>query len=119
MKSQYEELVKKAYTAFNAREIKQALSTMHAEVEWPKAFEGGYVKGQANISEYWTRQWAEINPTVVPLEIIDRPDGTVAVTVHQKVIDLQGNLLFDGIVKHIYQVTGGLLSRMDIEMKNS
>jgi hypothetical protein len=116
MSTTYHELIHKAYSAFNARDIDSALATMHTDVQWPKAFEGGYVTGHEAIRDYWTRQWSEINPTVQPVAIKERADGTLEVTVDQKVKDLEGNSLFDGIVKHIYTVQDGLLRRMDIEM---
>lgn len=108
------ELINKAYTAFNSRNIDTALTAMHTDVQWPKAFEGGYVSGHEEIREYWTRQWTEMNPVVEPLNIKEREDGTLEVSVHQLVKDLQGNVLFDGIVKHIYSLQDGLLRRMDI-----
>jgi hypothetical protein len=115
MASQYGHLIKKAYAAFNTRDIDTTLSTMHPDVQWPKAFEGGYVSGHHEIREYWTRQWTEINPTVEPAGINERENGTLEITVHQKVKDLQGNTIFDGMVKHIYTLQDGLLRRMDIE----
>ncbi|WP_242607208.1 hypothetical protein [Flavobacterium sp. MEB061] len=39
------------------------------------------------------------------------------VTLHQLVKDLQGKILFDGIIKHIFTVKDNLLSRMDIELE--
>ena len=117
MASQYEDLIKKAYSAFNSRDIDTAFSTMHPDVQWPKAFEGGYVSGHSEIKEYWTRQWTEIDPDVQPVGFNERQDGTLEVTVHQKVKDLQGNTVFDGIVKHIYTLQDGLLRRMDIELE--
>lgn len=116
MDIQIYDLVKKAYSAFNSRDIDTALSTFHPEVEWPKAFEGGYVSGQDEIRKYWTRQWSEINPNVEPIGFNERQNGTLEVTVHQIVKDLQGNLVFDGIVKHIYTLQDALLQRMDIEL---
>lgn len=116
MASPYEDLITKAYSAFNARDIDTALSTMHPQVQWPRAFEGGYVSGHNEIREYWTRQWTEINPNVQPVEVNERPDGTLEIIVHQKVKDLQDNTIFDGIVKHIYSLQDGLLRRMDIEL---
>ncbi|MDB5276430.1 MAG: ketosteroid isomerase [Ferruginibacter sp.] len=116
MASQYEDLIKKAYSAFNARDIDTVLSTMHPEVQWPKAFEGGYVSGYGAIREYWTRQWTEINPHVEPVGLNERKDGTLEITVHQIVKDLQDNTIFDGTVKHIYILKDGLLRRMDIEL---
>ena len=117
MAFQYEDLIKKAYSAFNARDIDTALSTMHSEVQWPKAFEGGYVNGHSAIREYWTRQWTEINPNVQPVGFNERQDGTLEITVHQIVKDLQDNIIFDGTVKHIYILQDGLLRRMDIELE--
>ncbi len=116
MEKQLQDLIKKAYAAFNARDIDTALSTMHPDVQWPKAFEGGYVSGHDEIRAYWTRQWKEINPHVQPVGFNERPDGTLEISVQQLVKDLQGNQLFDGIVKHIYTVQDGLLRRMDIEL---
>ena len=109
-------LIKKAYTGFNNREIDTVLSIMHPDIHWPKAFEGGYVIGHEAVIDYWTRQWSEINPKVEPVAITERPDGKVEVEVDQFVKDLEGNILFDGKVKHIYEINGGLLQQMDIEL---
>lgn len=117
MEAQVQELIYKAYAGFNARDIDAALTTMHTDVEWPKAFEGGYVKGHDEIKAYWTRQWAEIDPNVEPVAIDKRDDGSLEVAVHQIVRDLQGNVAFDGMVKHIYTLQDGLLRRMDIEVE--
>lgn len=117
MEKRNQDLIEKAYAAFNARDIDTALSTMHPEVQWPKAFEGGYVSGHNEIREYWTRQWTEINPNVLPIGFNERQDRSLEISVHQKVKDLQGNVIFDGIVKHIYTLKDGLLRRMDIELE--
>ena len=117
MDTQIHDLIKKAYAAFNSRDIDTALSTFHSHVQWPKAFEGGYVSGHDGIRDYWTRQWAEINPNVEPIALNERPDGTIEVTVHQTVKDLQGNVMFDGKVQHIYTIQDNLLRRMDIELE--
>ncbi len=54
------------YTAFNARDIDTALTTMHPDVEWPNGWEGGCVTSHQGVRDYWTRQWAAINPHVDP-----------------------------------------------------
>jgi len=115
MKNKIQGLIQKAYHAFNSRDIDSALSTFHPDVEWPKAFEGGYVRGHEAIRSYWTRQWTEINPTVEPAAINVLDNESVVVTVHQLVKDLEGKVLFDGVVKHSYTVQDGLLRKMDIE----
>lgn len=116
MEKQIRDLLKKAYSAFNSRDIDMALSAMHPDVQWPKAFEGGYASGHDEIRKYWTRQWTEINPHVEPAEFNERQNGTLEVTVHQVVKDLQGSMIFDGKVKHIYTLLDGLIRRMDIEL---
>ena len=116
MEKEIQDLFKKAYTAFNARDIDAALTTMHSDVEWPKAFEGGYVTGPDEIRKYWTRQWTEINPIVEAVAFHERENGRFEITVHQIVKDLQDKVMFDGIVKHIYTLQDGLLRRMEIEV---
>lgn len=108
-------LIQKSYSAFNSRDIDAALSTFHSNVQWPKAFEGGYVKGHDEIREYWTRQWSEINPNVEPIKVTARQNENLEVQVHQVVKDLHENIMFDGQVKHIYTLEDNLLRRMDIE----
>ena len=116
MTNPFKEVIKKAYTAFNERNIDDALSTMQTDVQWSKAWEGGYISGHHEIKQYWTRQWTEINPKVEPIGFKERDNGSLEVKVHQNVKDLQGNLMFDGTVKHIYTFQGGLIKTMDIEL---
>lgn len=113
--SKTERLIEAAYKGFNNRDIDSVLLLMDKNIHWPKAFEGGYVIGKEAIRAYWTRQWSEINPIVKPQTITVREDGKVAVLVHQLVKDLAGNTLFDGDVKHVYQLKNDLLLQMDIE----
>ena len=116
MDNQLEDVIRKAYAAFNERNIDKALSAMQADVQWSKAWEGGYISGHNEIREYWTRQWAEINPNVEPVGFAGRENGSLEVKVHQQVKDLQSNIMFDGIVMHIYTFSDGLIKTMDIEL---
>jgi ketosteroid isomerase-like protein len=108
-------LIKNAYAAFNARDIDAILQVMHPEVKWPRAWEGGYATGHAEVSAYWKRQWKEIDPTVTPVGFRERENGTLEVDVDQLVKDLTGHVLFDGKVKHIYVINNGMIQQMDIE----
>ena len=116
MKNQFEDVIQKAYSAFNERNIDIALSTMQPDVQWSKAWEGGYISGHTEIKEYWTRQWTEINPNVDPVGFRERENERLEVEVHQHVEDLQGNLMFDGMVRHVYTFQDGLIKTMDIEL---
>ncbi|UAY52481.1 nuclear transport factor 2 family protein [Ferruginibacter albus] len=112
---QYQQLLQKAYASFNARDIDTVLSLLQPNVHWSNGWEGGYVTGHDELREYWTRQWKEVDPIVEPINITQLPDGRVEVEVQQTVKDLQGTIVFDGIVKHIYTFNNGLIQQMDIE----
>jgi ketosteroid isomerase-like protein len=109
-------LIKNAYAAFNARDIDAILLVMHPQVKWPKAWEGGYAHGHDEVRAYWERQWKEIDPRVTPVGFSERENGTVEVLVDQLVKDVEGNVLFDGKVKHVYMINDGLIQQMDVEV---
>ena len=107
-------LIKQAYSAFNKRDIDGALALMTEDVSWPKASEGGSVVGKEEIRAYWTRQWAEFDPRVEPLAVAEGDGGKVRVRVHQLVKSLQGDVLSDSEVLHVFTVKRGLIAAMDL-----
>ncbi|HSI07666.1 MAG: nuclear transport factor 2 family protein [Rariglobus sp.] len=108
------QLLRAAYTAFNARDIDAALVLMTPDVAWPKAFKGGFVRGPEEIRAYWTEQWSEINPHVEPVAFYPEAGGHVLVEVHQIVRDLQGAVLADGHVGHRFAIAQGLIQKMEL-----
>ncbi len=109
-------LIKSAYAAFNARKIDDILRVMHPAIKWSKAWEGDYANGHDEVRAYWERQWKEIDPNVTPVGFREGENGTLEVEVDQLVKDIEGNILFDGKVKHIYVINDGLLQQMDIRL---
>jgi len=107
-------LLHKLYAAFNARNIAAAVALMHPYVEWPNGIEGGRVDGHAGVCEYWTRQWALIDPRVNPQRFALDPDGRIVIDVHQVIRDLAGAVIADQMVRHIYRVSSGLIEQMEI-----
>jgi len=107
-------LIDRAYSAFNRRDIDSALALMTDDVSWPKASEGGKVVGKEEVRSYWTRQWGEFDPHVEPLAITEGDAGTVSVRVHQLVKSLQGDVLSDSKVLHVFTVNTGLIAAMDL-----
>ncbi len=108
------ELLKKAYAAFNARDIDSALATMTPDVGWPNGMEGGTVHGREGVRAYWTQQWGMLDPHVSPVTFVDESDGRIAISVHQIVRDLSGKVLLDRMVEHVYSLKHGLISGMEI-----
>jgi hypothetical protein len=107
-------LIAHVYSAFNRRNIDDALMLMSENVDWPKASEDGRVVGKEEIRAYWTRQWAEFDPHVEPIEVTDREAGRTDVKVHQLVKNLKGDVLSDQVVLHVFSIANGLIERMDI-----
>ena len=107
-------LIEQAYSAFNKRDIDGALALMTEDVSWPKASEGGRVVGKEEIRAYWTRQWGEFDPHVESLAMVEEDGGKTRVKVHQLVKSLQGDVLSDSEVLHVFTVSGGLIAAMDL-----
>jgi hypothetical protein len=109
-----EQLLRRAYEAFNARDIEAAIALMHPDVDWPNAMEGTRVHGHDGVRDYWTRQFTTIDSRVEPQGFSAYPDGHVVVDVHQVVRDTAGELLADTMVQHVYTISDGLVTRMEV-----
>lgn len=107
-------IIEQAYVAFNHRNIDAALALMTEDVSWPKASEGGKVIGKGEIRAYWTRQWAQFDPHVEPLAITEDAEGKLRVRVHQLVKSLQGDVLADSEVLHIFTMNSDRIAAMDL-----
>lgn len=83
-------------------------------VSWPKASEGGEIVGKEEIRAYWTPQWAKFDPPVELLAISKEDGGRTRVRVHQVVKSLEGNVLSDSEVFHVYTVKRGLIAAMNL-----
>ena len=114
-----EMLMRKLYAAFNRRAIDEVLASMHPDVVWPNGWEGGYVRGRAGVRDYWTRQWAEIDPMVTPTAFAQEADGRLCLTVDGVVRDRSGRVLSRGVVEHVYQFEDGLIKTMEIRAPRS
>jgi hypothetical protein len=108
------ELLKHLYDRFNARDMEAVLAHLHANIIWANGMEGGHVHGHEGVRGYWTRQWAAIDPHVEPVSFAAGPQDEVVVEVSQIVRDLEGKLLSDKSVCHIFRIESGLVKRFDI-----
>src|SRR2546421_3528007 len=103
------DLLKRVYDRFNARDMETVLAAMHEDVIWANGTEGGHVHGRDEVRSYWTRQWTMIDPHVEPAAFAHGPKGEVVVR------DLNGNLLADKMVGHVFRIENGLIKRFDIQ----
>ena len=71
--------------------------------------------GHQGVRDYWTRQWAAINPRVDPIDFNTDDAGFIVVRVHQVVRDKEGTILSDTMVEHRYRLENGLIKSMEIK----
>ena len=108
------DLLKHVYDRFNARDMETVLAALHEDVIWANGMDGGHVHGRDEVRSYWARQWTMVDPHVEPVEFARDPQGEMVVEVHQVVHDLNGHLLADKMVGHVFRIENGLIKRFDI-----
>lgn len=102
------------YERFNARDVEAVLAAMQPDVEWANSTEGGHLVGHDAVRDYWTRQWNEIAPTLIPEQFSTDALGRVVIEGRLRVRDKAGMLLANSRVKHAYTFKDGLVQRMDV-----
>jgi len=110
----HEDLLQSVYDAFNERDLDFMMLLLHPDVDWPNGMEGGRVRGHDGVREYWTRQWDLIDPIVKPQRFELLPDGRILAHVHQIVRDLDGKIILDQMIQHIYLIDGTQIISMEI-----
>jgi ketosteroid isomerase-like protein len=116
------DLLKRIYDRFNVRDIDGVLAVLADDVAWANGMDGGHVHGREAVREYWTRQWAIVNPHVEPVNFRRAADGAIVVEVRQSVRDLEGKPLQgqthglkDKTVGHVFRLQDGKVTRFDIQ----
>jgi hypothetical protein len=107
-------LLRTAYAAFNARDLDAVVAIMAPNVQWPRSFKGGFVRGHEEVRAYWTEQQSEIDAQVDPVAFHIEKDGRILVDVHQVVRDPSGTVLADEHVGHRYTVKDSLIQSMEV-----
>lgn len=107
-------LLRRAYEAFDRRDFEAVLAMMHADVDWPNAWEGGRVHGRDSVRDYWKRQFAVLDSRLDAQDFKVEQDGRVAVEVRQVVHDKNGKLVADRVVEHVYEIRDGLIRNMEV-----
>jgi hypothetical protein len=102
------------YEAFNGRKIEKLLAAMAPDVKWANGMEGGFEYGRDAVREYWIRQFQTVDSHVEP-EAVEIDDNQAVITAHSTVRDLEGKLLLDARVRHVFTIENGLISRFEIE----
>ncbi len=110
----HHETLMNLYRGFNRRDIDVVLEHLAPGVDWPNGMTGGRVAGRDAVRAYWLTQWSEINPRVEPLQIDTAGDGRVHVRVDQLVRSLDGKILDNKQLEHVYEFDAHFIKRMTI-----
>ena len=104
------------YTNFNERNIEAVIAQMSADVKWANGMEGGHVYGHKGVREYWTRQFTMVSANVTPIQI-DNEGDRFKIKVHQVVHDIDGKLLADEMLYHLFLLQDNKVAEFDIGEK--
>jgi hypothetical protein len=102
------------YRSFNLRDIDAVLLHLAPGFDWPNGMSGGREHGRDAVRSYWLRQWQEVDPRVEPLSIDMDAEGRAHVRVQQLVRSLDGQIITNRKVEHVYEFEGPFIKRMDI-----
>lgn len=102
------------YAAFNAHDIEAIIAMMHPLVAWASDTHGGYVHGRESVREYWNAQFMILDPKMDPVSFNMDDSGRAVFDVRQVFHDLDGHLLMDKTVKHIFSFDNGLIKKFEI-----
>ncbi|HVJ25508.1 MAG TPA: oxidoreductase [Burkholderiales bacterium] len=112
---QSEDLVRQAYSAFNAKDVESGVALMDPEVDWPNVAEGGFVHGRDGVRRHWREQFRQVDPRIEVAGIAEKGDGRVEAHVRQIVRGLDGSKLADDQAVHIFTIAGERIKRMEVE----
>lgn len=108
-----EELLRRAYTAYNTQDVESLLALLDDDVDWPDG--PRRLHGKPAVRAYWTEQWTRTRTHDEPVSFERRPDGRVAVRVDQVVRTLDGAVVSTASFRHHHRIRHSRIVRMDIE----
>ncbi|WP_328616583.1 nuclear transport factor 2 family protein [Amycolatopsis sp. NBC_00355] len=108
-----EDLLLKAYAAYNRQDADGLLELVSDDVDWPDG--ANRLHGKAELKAYWLDQWTRTRTHDQPLAFTAMPDGRVAVRIGQVVRSLDGRVLSRGSFGHVHDIVDSRIARLDIE----
>ena len=111
---EHADLVRQAYSAFNARDVEAGVALMDPDVDWPNVPDGGFVHGRNAVREHWRAQFRQVDPRIEVAGIAEKGDSCVEAHVRQIVRGLDGSKLSDDQAVHVFTIAGDRIKRMEV-----
>ena len=115
-------VLKELYACFNAGDTGPVLAMMADDVRWANAMDGGHEHGHDAVQAYWVRQAAVVRARVEPVAFAKATDGSIAATVRQTVLDVDGRPLRDAThgltdktIRHRFRFRDDQIVQFDVE----
>ncbi len=110
--SDAEELLLKAYAAYNERDADGLLELVSDNVEWPDGT--NRLHGKTDLKAYWLDQWTRVHTHDQPQVFTHLADNRVAVRISQVVRSLDGCEISQGSFDHVFRIEDFLILRLTI-----
>jgi NAD(P)-dependent dehydrogenase (short-subunit alcohol dehydrogenase family)/ketosteroid isomerase-like protein len=115
----HENLVQRAYQAFNSREIEGGVALMDPDVDWANVPQGGFIHGHEQVRDHWRQQFVQVDPYIEVADIRERPDGRVEARVRQIVRRRDGAEVTEERQIHVFTIENGRIKRMEVRAPRS
>jgi hypothetical protein len=109
-----EDLVRRAYVAFNDRQIDAGMALMDPNVDWPNIPQGGFVHGREQVRKHWSEQFSQVDPRIEIDDVMQKGDGCVEAHVRQIVRSLDGKTLSDDPATQVFTIANNRIVRMEV-----
>jgi NAD(P)-dependent dehydrogenase (short-subunit alcohol dehydrogenase family) len=109
-----EDIVRRAYAAFNERQTDAGVALMDAEVDWPNVPEGGFIHGRDGVRRHWAEQFQTVDPHIEVNEINEAGNGQIEAHVRQRIRGPDGHDLPYEQAIHLFTIANDHITRMEI-----
>jgi hypothetical protein len=104
------------YDAFNGRDFDDFFERLAPEADWPNEIDNTRVLGKDAIRAYMLNETAALRAAYTTLYMRALSEDRVAVIVQQVITSAHdGSMWSKTLVRHVFQLKDGLVSRMDAE----
>ncbi|MBP8822631.1 MAG: nuclear transport factor 2 family protein [Flavobacteriales bacterium] len=109
-----ERLIRDCYAAFNAGQYERIPAYFAQDVEWPNMLEGTTLRGPSAVVAYWI-QLREVHRHTYDVKHFQlKPSGTVVVSLLRTVHSTGGEMISQGLIRHVFEFRNGLVSKMHV-----
>ncbi len=109
-----ERALRDSYAAFNSGDLELAAGILANDVEWPDQLEGTMLVGRDATIAYWKRLLGLQRHEYEVVHCQPDQHGDLVISLLRKVYALNGQLISNGLIRHVYRFRCGKVVRMQV-----